>query len=255
MVIKSFLAKHDLEAMRLGWLAVRIIAQCFSITYKDLMGMKKLLEMIEAEIDKRSLLKHPFYQKWSKGELTLDHLQGYSKEYSKLVKSIPNMVGNIAVRAKDQQSFDSIKQSEREEYEHIEPWCNFAVKLGVPKATLDTYEGTVQTNRAVSKLQGISEKSIEEGISSMYAYEMELPRISRTKLDGLEEFYNLTDADATEYFRIHETVDVRHAQMWRDLIEKIPLSKYKIALDAAVDSLKAQNELLDSVYENYVVKK
>jgi pyrroloquinoline-quinone synthase len=216
--------------------------------------MKELVKMIDSEIDKRSVLKHPFYQKWSQGELTLDHLQGYSKEYSRLVKSIPQMVRNIADRAIDKQSCSSIKQSEREEYEHIEPWFKFAFKLGVPKAFLDTYEGTVETNRAVSKLQRISEKSFEEGISSMYAYEMELPKISRSKLDGLKHFYNLTHTDATEYFRIHEVTDVRHAEIWRDLIEKIPLAKQEIALDAAIDSLKAQNDLLDSVYENYVVK-
>jgi pyrroloquinoline-quinone synthase len=232
----------------------KINTQCFSITYKDLMGMEKLVKMIDAEIDKRSVLKHPFYQKWSRGELTLDHLQGYSKEYFKLVKSIPKMVRNIADLAIDKQSCISIKQSEREEYEHIEPWSKFAFKLGIPKAVLDTYEGTVETNRAVSKLQGISEKSFEEGISSMYAYEMELPKISRSKLDGLQQFYNLTHTDATEYFRIHEVVDVRHAEMWRDLIEDILLAKHKIALDAAVDSLKAQNDLLDSVYDNYVMK-
>lgn len=232
----------------------KINTQCFSITYKDLMGMKKLVKMINAEIDKRSVLKHPFYQKWSKGELTLEQLQGYSKEYSRLVKSIPKMVSNIADRTIDKQSCISIRQSEREEYEHIEPWSKFAFKLGVPRAVLDTYEGTVETNRAVSKLQGISEKSFEEGISSLYAYEMELPKISRSKLDGLKQFYNLTHTDATEYFRIHEVTDVRHAEIWRDLIEKIPLAKQEIALGAAIDSLKAQNDLLDSVYENYVVK-
>jgi pyrroloquinoline-quinone synthase len=216
--------------------------------------MKKLVKMIDSEIDKRSVLKHPFYRQWSRGELTLDHLQGYSKEYFRLVKSIPKMVRSIADLAIENQSCISIKQNEREEYEHIQPWFKFAFKLGVPKADLDTYEGTVETNRAVSKLQGLSEKSFEEGISSMYAYEMELPKISRSKLDGLEQFYNLTDADATEYFRIHEVVDVRHAEMWRDLIENIPLAKHNSALYAAVNSLNAQNDLLSSVYENYVMK-
>jgi pyrroloquinoline-quinone synthase len=216
--------------------------------------MRKLVKMIDTEIDKRSVLKHPFYQKWSKGELTLDHLQGYSKEYSRLVKSIPKMVRNVADRAIDIQSRNAIEESEREEYEHIEPWAKFALMLGVPKAVLDTYGGAVETNRAVSKLEEITARSFEEGICSMYAYEMELPKISRSKMDGLKQFYNLTNTDATEYFRIHEEVDIRHAQLWRDLIENIPLAKHKAALDAAVDSLKAQNNLLDSVYETYVVQ-
>ena len=208
--------------------------------------------MIDKEIQNRSLLKHPFYQMWSKGELNLDHLQGYSKEYFSLVKTIPKMVGNIASLTINSESRQAIEENRREESEHIRLWKKFVLKLGVPEEVLFTYNGATSTNIAVSRLKKITTNSFEEGICSMYAYEMELPKISRSKIDGLELFYNINDDDALEYFRTHEEVDVRHAQVWRDLIDGIPRSRHKTALNAAIESLKAQNELLDSVYDKYI---
>ena len=58
--------------------------------------------------------------------------------------------------------------------------------------------------------------------------------------------------DATKYFEIHEEVDVRHAQVWREILQRIPLERHEAAIDAAIKSLQAQNMLLDSVYEKYV---
>ena len=55
-----------------------------------------IVERIDSEIEKRSLLKHPFYQMWTEGKLTVDHLKGYSMEYFQLVKAVPAMVQNIA---------------------------------------------------------------------------------------------------------------------------------------------------------------
>ncbi|MGI0079282.1 MAG: pyrroloquinoline quinone biosynthesis protein PqqC, partial [Nitrososphaerales archaeon] len=43
--------------------------------------MQSLVERINREVEERSLLKHPFYEMWSRGQLSLDDLSGYSKEY------------------------------------------------------------------------------------------------------------------------------------------------------------------------------
>ena len=59
------------------------------------MANHNLLERIDFEIERRSVIKHAFYQMWSEGKLTVDHLQGYSKEYFQLVKAVPKFVENI----------------------------------------------------------------------------------------------------------------------------------------------------------------
>ena len=84
--------------------------------------MKNLLiERIDYEIEKHSLLKHVFYQMWSEGKLTINHLQGYSKEYFQLVKVVPKFVENIFNLITDPSLKRAIGQNLKEESEHIEP--------------------------------------------------------------------------------------------------------------------------------------
>ena len=116
-----------------------------------------------------------------------------------------------------------------------------------------SYGGSEKTNRAVAKLMGLAGLSLEEAVAAMYAYEMELPKISRSKIDGLKKLYVMDSEDATKYFEIHEEADVRHTQVWRDILQRIPSEKHEAAINAAIQSLQAQNMLLDSVHEKYVV--
>jgi pyrroloquinoline-quinone synthase len=208
-----------------------------------------IVQKIDSEIEKRSLLKHSFYQMWSEGKLMVDHLQGYSLEYFQLVKAVPKFVENIAAKGAGNQD---IANNAKEEAEHVEPWVRFATALGVSRSDLVNYAGADKTNAAVAKMMELANSSFEEAVAAMYAYEMELPKISRSKIDGLKKFYGMESEDATRYFEIHEEADVRHAQVWREILAKIPAERQQVAFAAAVESLKAQNMLLDSVQEKYV---
>lgn len=210
-----------------------------------------LVARIDAEIEKRSLLKHSFYQMWSEGKLTVDHLKGYSREYFQLVKAVPSFVQNVAANS-DVSLLPSIQENLKEEAEHVEPWARFAGALGVHASDLSNYAGAAKTNDAVAKMMSLTSSSFEEAVAAMYAFEAELPKISRSKIDGLVKFYGMTGKDALNYFEIHEEADVRHAQVWRDILNALPAEKREKAFAAAVESLKAQNLLLDSVQEKYV---
>jgi pyrroloquinoline-quinone synthase len=212
--------------------------------------MDNVVQRIDSEIEKRSLLKHSFYKMWSEGKLTLDHLQGYSKEYFQLVKKVPKFVESIAEVTGNS---DVIINNAREEAEHVELWVRFAAALGVSKSDLIGYGGSEKTNQAVANLMALANlTSEEEAVAAMYAYEMELPKISRSKIDGLKKLYGMDSEDATKYFEIHEEADVRHAQVWREILQRIPLERTESAFNAAIKSLQAQNMLLDSVHEKYV---
>jgi len=208
-----------------------------------------VVQRIDSEIESRSLLKHSFYLMWSEGKLTIDHLQGYSMEYFQLVKAIPKIVEGIAARVTDN---EDIANNAKEEAEHVEPWVRFATAIGVSRYDLVDYAGTTGTNAAVARMLDLANASLEEAVAAMYAYEMELPKISRSKIDGLKKFYGMSSEDATKYFEIHEEADLRHAQAWREILNKIPAGKQEAAFAAAVESLKAQNMLLDSVQEKYI---
>ena len=216
--------------------------------------MKNLLiERIDYEIEKRSLLKHVFYQMWSEGKLTINHLQGYSKEYFQLVKAVPKFVENIFNVIADPSLKRTVSQNLKEESEHIEPWIMFSTAIGVQRNDLASYKGDNETNMAVSTLSQLTERSLEEAVAAMYAYEKELPKISRSKIDGLKKFYGVQSNEATKYLEIHEEVDVRHSEVWKNILKTIPEEKQECALNAAISSLEAQNKLLDSVQKNYVV--
>jgi pyrroloquinoline-quinone synthase len=215
--------------------------------------MINLVERIDLEIERRSLLRHPFYQMWSEGKLTHDHLRTYSKEYFQLVKAVPRFVENISRSVTRDPSIKMlIDQNFREESEHIEPWIRFANAIGVSRNELVGCIGTDKTNASISDLTHLTSQPLEVAAAAMYAYEMELPKISRSKIDGLKKFYGIDNTEATNYFEIHEEADVRHAAIWRNIIQRISTEKEELAFDAAILSLEAQNKLLDSVQEKYL---
>lgn len=214
--------------------------------------MNKLIYRIDQEVDKKSLLKHSFYKMWSNGELSIDHLQGYSLEYFQLVKVVPELVNNILLKMGESKLSSIVEESKKEEESHVEPWIRFAGSLGVKKNDLLNYVCDENTKKAVSSLLDLTRNSLDEAICAMYAYEMDLPNISKSKIEGLNKFYNLSSSDSRNYFEIHQEADIRHAEIWRNMIRKIPDNKYESCIDSAVKSLNAQNLLLDAVYEKYV---
>jgi len=54
--------------------------------------MNLLVETIDKIVEEQSLLKHKFYVMWNEGKLSRESLNGYSKEYFQLVKTVPSFV-------------------------------------------------------------------------------------------------------------------------------------------------------------------
>ena len=211
--------------------------------------MNSLVKRIDELIEKQSLLKHQFYLMWTEGKLTLDSLNGYSKEYFQLVKAIPYFVGTIMEKSPDAVK-NEIASNQKEEAEHIKPWMKFAGALGVSQDELERYPGLDKTRQAVSNLSALM-GTFEGGAAAMYSLEQEIPKISLSKIDGLRKFYDITNDDAIEYFRLHTEADIRHAAVWRRILEKTPSKNEEELFQIASKSISAQNLLLDSCYEAY----
>jgi len=211
--------------------------------------MNSLVKRIDELIEKQSLLKHQFYLMWTEGKLTLDSLNGYSKEYFQLVKAIPSFVGTIMEKSPDAVK-NEIASNQKEEAEHIKPWMKFAGALGVSQDELERYPGLDKTRQAVSNLSALM-GTFEGGAAAMYSLEQEIPKISLSKIDGLRKFYDITNDDAIEYFRLHTEADIRHAAVWRRILEKTPSKNEEELFQIASKSISAQNLLLDSCYEAY----
>ncbi len=215
----------------------------------DMNLTKKIDEMIE----ERSLLKHPFYQMWSDGNLTKESLAGYSREYFQLVRAIPSFMTPIIEKAPGS-AVGQLEENRQEESDHIKPWISFAGQLGISEEELVSYWGLAKTQKAVSDL-GKLMHTFEGGACAMYALEKEIPKISQTKLDGLAEFYGMTNEESTEYFKLHTEADIRHAASWRSILEESAAADSEdnchYLVGIADKSISAQNLLLDGCYDRY----
>ena len=210
--------------------------------------MSQLIKKIDQIIEDKSLLNHPFYEMWSEGKLEFQSLVGYSKEYYQLAKQVPKFMEPIVDMAPSDARSELISNM-NEETEHIRLWENFAFSMGITKDDLTSYQGLKKTNEAVNNLASLME-SYDEGACAMYAFEKEIPKISKTKMEGLKNFYGLDSKDATEYFEEHMSADIRHAGSWEKIINSSSKNHDKL-LKIAKKSVDAQNLLLDSCYEAY----
>ena len=210
--------------------------------------MNYLIKRVNEMIEERSLLKHPFYEMWSSGELSLESLSGYSKEYFQLVKAVPSFMSPI-IQKSPETFVNELVSNQQEESSHIKPWIKFAGALGIPETELEKYRGLEKTNAAVSQLSSLMD-TFESGACAMYAFEKEIPKISQVKLDGLAEFYGISSETATEYFKLHTEADIRHTAVWKSILEKSKTNPEKL-IQIADSSISAQNLLLDSCLEAY----
>ncbi len=206
------------------------------------------IKRIDEMIEERSLLKHPFYEMWSDGKLTIESLAGYSKEYFQLVKTVPSFMTPIIEKA-PKSVIGELIDNQQEEADHIQPWIKFAGELGISEEELIKYGGLKKTKKAVSDLSELM-NTYEGGSCAMYAFEKEIPKISQIKLDGMEKFYGMSSDDATEYFKLHTEADIRHTAAWRNILENVSTNTDDL-IQIADKSISAQNLLLDSCYEDY----
>jgi pyrroloquinoline-quinone synthase len=171
-----------------------------------------------------NVLEHPFYQRWSAGELSAEELRRYAGEYRHAVVALAS-ASTHAADAAEEPLRAGLRRHAAEETTHIKLWEEFERALGAPSES-DTDEPMVereplaQTRACVDAWD--AGESLLERLAVLYAIEASQPEISKTKLEGLAAHYGYRDeGPATEYFAVHELLDVEHARQAGDLIERL----------------------------------
>src|SRR5579864_7185573 len=95
---------------------------------------------------RRDLLQHSFYQRWVKGELSLDELRYYAGQYAYVVAALPLWLRRIAAGTPTEAA--RLEQHAAEEDGHVALWDKFAKALGVTTEDL----ATTQPNGATAEL-------------------------------------------------------------------------------------------------------
>ncbi len=225
------------------------------------MTRDEFLTALDAVIAENHLLKHPFYQLWSQGKLTRENLREYAISYYPHVAAFPTYVSGVHSGCDDaalrQELLENLIEEERGEENHPALWRRFAVALGANPSDLAAAPRTPEVADAIAQFRrSTHDGSVAEGLAALYAYESQIPEVSKTKREGLRAFYGIVDEDATRFFSVHEEADVWHRQVEREALGRVadtPEAREE-ALEAARRCCDALNRALDGVMrENALV--
>ena len=198
-------------------------------------------QRIEQARARWNVLEHPFYQRWSAGELTREELAEYSGQYRHATAAIARLSTAVAESAPETERADLFRHAAEEE-DHIALWDGFVEAVGGEVAAAPTAE----TKECVDAWTAADGRIAQ--LVRLYAIESGQPAISKTKREGLAAHYEIGDGPGNEYFRVHEVADVDHASEGRSLIESHLADADADALvEAAEAAFKANWRLLDGV--------
>jgi len=198
-------------------------------------------ERIERSRAEHNVLEHPFYVRWSAGELTAEELARYASQYRHATEAIAKLSADVAEAGPAAHRLE-LERHAADEHEHVRLWDSFVDAAGGEIGAEPTDE-TVACVRAWTAPEGYL-----SSLARLYAIESGQPEISRIKRDGLSSFYGIDGGPGNEYFRVHEVADVAHALESRDLIEEaMEPSDEDSIVEAAESAFKANLRLLDGI--------
>ena len=165
-------------------------------------------QALDSKIAAHNLLNHPFYQAWSTGELPLNALRSYAREYGAFISTVPDgweAVGDAETTA--------------EEIEHIDLWADFATGLdtAVSEAEIPQVKALVETANEL-----FSERVTALG--ALYAFEAQQPATAQSKLAGLKAFYQLPKT-VEPYFETHACNDYEAEMLLARMADLPPESR------------------------------
>ena len=201
--------------------------------------MSTIWDRIEQSRSRWNVLEHPFYERWTAGELSDRELSRYAGQYRHAVEAIAAMSSSAAAQAPER---SELRAHADEEAGHVAMWDRFVDAVG----------GSAGASPTAETADCVREWTVDDvlvrTLARLYAIESGQPEISRVKRQGLVELYGVADGDGTEYFRVHEGRDDDHAAEVRELIEERAAPDDEDAVVAAAESaFRANWRLLDGV--------
>lgn len=212
--------------------------------------MEKLLH--EA-LDEYHLLKHPFYKAWNAGELKIEDLQLYAREYYHHVAAFPRYISAIHSKCPDikmrQVLLGNLIEEEQGEENHPELWQRFIDGLGAARVTSEDKISHQKTKDLVDGYFNLTDADFATGLGALYAYERQTPAVSKSKIEGLQKFYNINDERTLKFFNVHEKADEWHSEECANLLNQLNENDKKKAMDGAVEGAKMLWGFLDGMME------
>ena len=176
-----------------------------------------------------NVLDHPFYQRWSAGELEPRELELYAGEYRHAVVALAE-TSRLAAEQAGPEHAPGLARHAQEEASHVELWDEFARTVAMRESDVTANRGEsapgasgepLAQTRACTRAWTAGADVLEH-LAVLYTIEASQPAISTTKLEGLTTHYGVhEDAPGAAYFKLHAKLDVEHARQARELIAEL----------------------------------
>ena len=209
---------------------------------------------IDSKVAERAMLKHPFYQAWTEGRLPLDTLRDYARQYFHHVEAFPRAVSAVHSACPDRDGRRMLAENLAEEegleagkQDHASLWLMFACGLGEDESAVRAQQLNAETQALIDTFRRLSRRSYASGLGALYAYESQFPGVASAKIEGLVERYGIADEATLRFFRVHESADLQHAQVCRDLLDNLPEAEREEAVAAGEELAGALWSFLSGV--------
>ncbi|MEO8910914.1 MAG: iron-containing redox enzyme family protein [Gemmatimonadaceae bacterium] len=213
------------------------------------------LRCLDELVQSRSILTHPFYIAWQRGELAREQLAVYATVYYPHVAAFPGYLKRAQTLAADPLIRDELANNLADELgnpaPHSELWLDFAEEFGVDRAELSLATPRPAAAAIVDAFSASANGDTAGAIAALYAYESQQPGVSRQKIAGLRDRYGVTNPRTLAYFEVHAEADVYHSEgernaMLRCLADGAPPAT---VIESAEKALDAYWRLLDGICE------
>ncbi len=211
--------------------------QTVDTTLNDIL-QNNYMQQLDRQLNENHLLKHPFYQAWSAGKLSLNNLRDYACQYYHHVDAFPRYVSATHSNCRDFEARKILLENLNDEEgmngldSHPVLWLQFTQGLGLSDATVISSKLFPETKEFIDEFMALSRSSYAEGLGALYAYERQIPQTAASKITGLKQFYNISDELTLKFFLVHREADVEHSEATKLLIRKLPTEE-KIAAEKA----------------------
>jgi pyrroloquinoline-quinone synthase len=219
-----------------------------------------ILEIIDARVSRQYLLDHPFYQAWSRGELSLDALRDYAAQYYHHVAAFPTYLSAVHAQTEDAEVrrhiLSNLMDEEAGSPNHPELWLEFAESLGLGRDEVRQTAQWPATKHLIETFRNCcGQRGTSAGLAALYAYESQIPAVSEKKIEGLRQFYGFADPEGYRYFSVHIEADREHAAVEAAQIARVVHDTERgRALQAAGAVLDGLYGLLSAVCERHNIQ-
>ena len=204
----------------------------------------------------RSILLHPFYIAWQRGELTRGQLATYARIYYPHVSSFPRYLESAVSRTDDSVVRAELQHNLTDEISrpkpHNELWLDFAEEFGLQRSEVSNAPLHAAAENIVNTFDRLTTNGDASALAALYAYESQQPEVSSRKVDGLRQFYGVDDPKSLAYFEVHAETDIQHRAGERNAISHcLNAGASADAILASADhALNAYWGLLDAICED-----